>query len=202
MTTLPDELPALDVPPGPVRAEPLPADRPVRWGVLATGKIADAVVPDLLGLDECEVVAVASRRQESADTFAARHGIPTAYGDYRSLVADPDVDVVYVATPHALHREHVELAFEAGKAVLCEKPLTLTAGDAEHLVGLAGERNLFLMEAMWMRCNPVVRRLRQLLASAARAARPAGSAATGRRPPGSSTRCGAAAPCWTWGSTR
>lgn len=165
MTTLPDELPGLDVPPGPVRTAALPADRPVRWGVLATGKIADTVVPDLQRLDECEVVAVAARRRDSADAFAARHGIPTAYGDYRALVADPDVDVVYVATPHALHREHVELAFEAGKPVLCEKPLTLTAGDAEHLVTLARERSLFLMEAMWMRCNPVVRRLRQLLAS-------------------------------------
>ena len=165
VTTLPDDLPTLDVTPGPVRAEPLPADRPVRWGVLATGKIAGAVVPDLVGLDDCEVVAVAARRQESADAFAARHGIPTAYGDYRSLVEDPDVDVVYVATPHALHREHVELAFEAGKPVLCEKALTLTAGDAERLVALARERNLFLMEAMWMRCNPVVRRLQQLLGS-------------------------------------
>jgi predicted dehydrogenase len=165
VTTLPDDLPTLDVPPGPVRAVPLPADRPVRWGVLATGKIAGVVVPDLLSLDECEVAAVAARRQESADAFAAQHGIGTAYGDYRSLVEDPDVDVVYVATPHALHREHVELAFEAGKPVLCEKPLTLTADDAEHLVALAREQDLFLMEAMWMRCNPVVRRLQQLLGS-------------------------------------
>jgi predicted dehydrogenase len=139
----------------------------VRWGVLATGKIANAVVPDVQSVEVCEVVAVAARRQDSADAFAARHGIRTAYGDYRSLVADPDVDVVYVATPHALHREHVELALEAGKAVLCEKPLTLTAGDAEALVTSARERSLFLMEAMWMRCNPVVRRLQQLLRSGA-----------------------------------
>ena len=75
--------------------------------------------------------------------------------------------MVYVATPHALHREHVELAFEAGKPVLCEKAFTLDAADAEHLVALARERNLFLMEAMWMRCNPLVRRLQQLLASGA-----------------------------------
>jgi predicted dehydrogenase len=135
--------------------------------VLATGKIASALVPDLLSLDECEVVAVASRRQESADAFAAEHGIATAYGDYRSLVEDPDVDVVYVATPHALHREHVELAFEAGKAVLCEKPLTLTAGDAEALVAMARERDLFLMEAMWMRCNPGIRRVTELIADGA-----------------------------------
>ncbi len=163
--TLPTDLPPLDVVPGPVLATPLPADRPVRWGVMATGKIATSMVGDLALLPECEVTAVAARRQESADAFAARHGIPTAYGDYRALVEDPDVDVVYVATPHSLHREHVELALDAGKAVLCEKSLTTTAAEAEELVAIARERGLFLMEAMWMRCNPMVRRLQQLLGS-------------------------------------
>jgi predicted dehydrogenase len=165
VTDLLDDLPDLDVTPGPVRAQPLPADRPVRWGILATGKIATAFVKDLALLEECEVAAVGARRQESADAFAAEHGIARAYGDYRALVEDPDVDVVYVATPHALHREHVELAFAAGKPVLCEKSLTLNAADAEHLVALARERNLFFMEAMWMRCNPLVRRVQQLIAS-------------------------------------
>jgi predicted dehydrogenase len=167
MTSLPDDLPSLEVSPGPSRAEPLPADRPVRWGILATGKIATSFAENLALLDECEIAAVGARRQESADAFADAHGIGTAYGDYRALVEDPSVDVVYVATPHSLHREHVELAFEAGKPVLCEKSLTLNAPDAEHLVALARERGLFLMEAMWMRCNPLVRRLQQLLASGA-----------------------------------
>jgi len=168
MTRLPDELtdlPPLDVPPGPSRTEPLPQDRPVGWGILATGKIATAFAKNLTLLDECRLAAVGARRQESADAFAREHGAARAYGDYRALVEDPAVDVVYVATPHALHREHVELAFEAGKPVLCEKALTLNAADAEHLVALARERNLFLMEAMWMRCNPVVRRMQQLVAS-------------------------------------
>jgi predicted dehydrogenase len=170
MTSLPDLLtdpPTLDVPPGPRRAEPLPEDRPVGWGILATGKIATAFTKNLALLDECRLAAVGARRQESADAFAAEHGVDKAYGDYRALVEDPAVDVVYVATPHALHREHVELAFEAGKPVLCEKALTLNATDAEHLVALARERNVFLMEAMWMRCNPVVRRMQQLVASGA-----------------------------------
>src|SRR6478672_5737152 len=149
-SSLPEDLPPLDVTPGPVRAQPLPADRPVRWGILATGKIATAMVRNLALLDECAVVAVGARRQESADAFAAEHRIGRAYGDY-----------------HALHREHVELAFEAGKAVLCEKALTLDAPEAEHLVALAREKELFLMEAMWMRCNPLVRRLQQLMASGA-----------------------------------
>jgi predicted dehydrogenase len=165
MTSLTDDLPSLEVTPGPSRAVPLPADRPVRWGILATGKIATAFARDLALLEECEIAAVGARRQESADAFAAEHGAARAHGDYRSLVEDPDVDVVYVATPHALHREHVELAFEAGKPVLCEKAFTLTAPDAAHLVALSREKNLFLMEAMWMRCNPLVRRLQQLVAT-------------------------------------
>jgi predicted dehydrogenase len=165
MTSLPDDLPALDVLPGPSRAEPLPPDRPVGWGILATGKIATAFASNLALLDECRIAAVGARRQESADAFAREHGAASAYGDYRALVEDPAVDVVYVATPHALHREHVELAFEAGKPVLCEKSLTLNAADAEELVALARERNLFLMEAMWMRCNPLVRRMQQLVHS-------------------------------------
>jgi predicted dehydrogenase len=163
MTSLPNDLGPLDVTPGPVRATPLPADRPVRWGVLATGKIATSFVRNLALLDECDVAAVGARRQESADAFAAEHGIDAAYGDYRALVEDPAVDVVYVATPHSLHREHVELAFDAGKPVLCEKALTLTAGDAERLVARARAENLFFMEAMWMRCVPMIRRLRQLV---------------------------------------
>ena len=165
MTSLPSDLPPLDVAPGPVRAEPLPAGRPVRWGILATGKIARAFVRDVGGLNECDVRAVGSRSQESADAFAEAHGIATAHGDYRSLVEDPDVDVVYVASPHSMHREHVELAFAAGKAVLCEKALTLNAADAELLVASAREKGLFLMEAMWMRCDPLIRRLQQLVAA-------------------------------------
>jgi predicted dehydrogenase len=165
MTSLTDDLEPLEVSPGPSRAEPLPPDRPVRWGVLATGKIATSFVKDVALLEDCEVAAVGARRRESAEAFAREHGVPTAYGDYRSVVEDPAVDVVYVATPHSLHREHVELALGAGKPVLCEKAFTLNAVDAEHLVALARDRNLFLMEAMWMRCNPLIRRLQQLVAS-------------------------------------
>jgi len=167
MTSLPDLDAPLEPARGPVRAEPLPAHRPVRWGILATGAIAHTFVRDLQLLEDCEVVAVGSRRQESADAFAAEHRVPASYGDYRRLVEDPAVDVVYVASPHALHRDHVELALDAGKAVLCEKSITLTAADAEHLAALAHERGLFLMEAMWMRCHPLVRRLRQLAGSGA-----------------------------------
>jgi predicted dehydrogenase len=158
-------LPPLTVDPGPALAEPLPDDRPVRWGILATGGIARAFAHDLLLLPDAELTAVASRRVDAAEAFCAEVGTPgltRAYGCYEALVADPLVDVVYVATPHALHHEHVLLALAAGKAVLCEKALTLTAREAEELVEVARTRRLFLMEAMWMRCNPVVRRLLQL----------------------------------------
>ena len=160
-------LPALDVPSGPSVNAPLPADRPVRWGILATGKIARGFAENLALLPDAEIAAVGARRLESAQEFADRFGAARAYGSYTELVEDPDVDVVYVATPHALHKEHVLLAFEAGKPVLCEKALTLNAPDAEELVAEARARGLFFMEAMWMRCNPVVRRLRQLADSGA-----------------------------------
>ncbi|MFG2768866.1 Gfo/Idh/MocA family protein [Streptomyces sp. NPDC048350] len=135
----------------------------VRWGVLATGGIAAKFAGDLLAADDAEVVAVASRTEASARAFADRFGIPKAYGSWAALVADPDVDVVYVATPHHAHREAAGLALEAGKAVLCEKALTLNAREAEELAALARDRGLFLMEAMWMYCNPLVRQLAELV---------------------------------------
>ena len=137
----------------------------MRWGILATGGIAGGFAEALALLPDAELGAVASRRLDSAEAFAATHGTPggtRAYGSYAALVEDPDVDVVYVATPHALHHEHVMLALDAGKPVLCEKAFTMNAREAEDLVAAARARDLFLMEAMWMRCNPVVRRLRQL----------------------------------------
>ncbi|MFE2560189.1 Gfo/Idh/MocA family protein [Streptomyces sp. NPDC059352] len=135
----------------------------VRWGILATGGIAERFTTDLLTLDGAEVVAVASRTEASAKAFADRFGIPRAYGDWDGLFADEDVDVVYVATPHHAHREAAGRALEAGKAVLCEKALTLNTREAEELVDLSRDRGLFLMEAMWMYCNPLIRRLAELV---------------------------------------
>jgi len=165
VTALPSTLPPLELTPGPRLAEPLPADRPVGWGILATGKIARAFAQNLTLLPDARIAAVGARRLESAQAFAKEYGAAAAHGSYRQLVEDPEVDVVYVASPHALHHGHVMLAFEAGKPVLCEKALTLNAVQAEHLVAEARQRRLFFMEAMWMRCNPMVRRLQQLLAT-------------------------------------
>ncbi|MFV2118805.1 Gfo/Idh/MocA family protein [Streptomyces sp. Act-28] len=138
--------------------------RKVRWGVLATGGIAASFTRDLLDMpDEAEVVAVASRSAAPAEAFAERFGIPRAYGTWAELAADDGIDVVYVATPHAAHRAAAGLCLEAGRAVLCEKPFTLNLREAEELVDLARERGTFLMEAMWMYCNPVVRRLAEVV---------------------------------------
>ncbi|WP_033327750.1 Gfo/Idh/MocA family protein [Streptomyces yerevanensis] len=135
----------------------------VRWGVLATGGIAAAFTADLVDLPDAEVVAVASRTEESAKAFADRFGIPRAYGDWGALAQDEDVDVVYVATPHSAHRAAAGLCLEAGRNVLCEKAFTLNSREAEELVALAKERGSFLMEAMWMYCNPLIRRLKELI---------------------------------------
>ncbi|MFF2212007.1 Gfo/Idh/MocA family protein [Streptomyces antibioticus] len=135
----------------------------VRWGILATGGIAAAFTADLVDLPDAEVVAVASRTETSARAFAERFGIPRAYGGWEALAEDPDIDVVYVATPHSAHRAAAGLCLKAGRAVLCEKPFTLNVREAEELVALARQEGRFLMEAMWMYCNPVVRRLKALI---------------------------------------
>ncbi|WP_433342687.1 Gfo/Idh/MocA family protein [Streptomyces sp. CA-253872] len=137
--------------------------RPVRWGVLATGGIAATFAADLLTVPGAELVAVGSRSQESARAFAARFTVPRAHGSWAALAADEEVDVVYVATPHTAHLEAARLCLEAGRGVLCEKPLTLNARQAAGLVDLARARDVFLMEAMWTYVNPLVRRLKSLV---------------------------------------
>ncbi|MDN3020628.1 Gfo/Idh/MocA family oxidoreductase [Streptomyces sp. S.PB5] len=138
-------------------------EQSVRWGILATGGIAAAFTADLVDLPDAEVVAVASRSEASAQAFAERFGIDRAYGEWGALAEDADIDVVYVATPHSAHRAAAGLCLEAGRNVLCEKAFTLNAREAEELVGLARERGSFLMEAMWMYCNPLVRQLKALV---------------------------------------
>jgi predicted dehydrogenase len=143
------------------------ATTPIRWGILATGTIATAFTQDLALLPDAVAVAVGSRTPAAARAFADRHGIDRAYGSWRELAEDSEVDVVYVATPHAAHHAAAKLCLRAGKAVLCEKPLTLDAAQAEDLVATARAHGVFLMEAMWTRANPVVRRLVALVAAGA-----------------------------------
>jgi predicted dehydrogenase len=140
---------------------------PIRWGILATGTIAARFVADLRRLPDAEVLAVGSRSQAAADAFARRHAIPRAYGDWAALAADRDLDVVYVATPHSAHLAAAAQCLAAGRAVLCEKPLTLDAGSARELIDTARAAGVFLMEGMWTRCNPTIRRLVELVGAGA-----------------------------------
>jgi predicted dehydrogenase len=126
----------------------------VRWGVLAPGWIAGKFCAALRRGTTQEIVAVASRSLDRARAFAAEHGAATAYGSYEELVADPRVDIVYVASPHSEHHRQARLALEAGKPVLVEKAFTRTAAEARDLVALARSRNLFLLEGMWSRFLP------------------------------------------------
>jgi predicted dehydrogenase len=138
---------------------------PIRWGVLSTGHIAGVFAADLKILPDHRLAAVASRTQAKADSFAAEHGdaATTAYPSYTALAADPDVDIVYIATPHSEHHANARLCLEAGKHVLCEKAMTVNAAECADLIELAAERGLFLMEAMWMRTNPLHHKMIELL---------------------------------------
>ena len=140
-----------------------PKAEPVRWGILATGGIAASFTADLLDMADAQVIAVGSRSPEPAKRFAERFGIPRSYGSWAELAADEELDVIYVATPHAAHRAAAGLCLEAGRAVLCEKAFTLNAREANELIGLARTHDRFLMEAMWTYCDPVVRRMTGLV---------------------------------------
>jgi predicted dehydrogenase len=135
-----------------------------RWGILGTGGIARQFTQDLL-LDGHAVAAVGSRTRESAERFAALFELPAAHASYEALVADPSVELVYVATPHPFHYANARLALEAGKHVLVEKPFTLNAAEAQALVTLAAARGLLILEAMWTRWLPHMTRLRQIVAA-------------------------------------
>jgi predicted dehydrogenase len=132
-----------------------------RWGILATGHIARSFATNLHAVPDAVIAAVGSRSRDSAAAFARDLGDSETrvHGSYDDLVADPDVDVVYVASPHSLHLEHARLAFAAGKPVLCEKPVAVSRADGQALFDAAD--GLFCMEAMWMACHPLVADLRR-----------------------------------------
>lgn len=143
------------------------ASQLIRWGILGTGAIANRFAEDFVHVTDARLVAVGSRTEEKARAFGAGFGIPNRYGSYRALADDPEVQAVYIATPASSHKADIELCLQAGKAVLCEKPFTVNAGEAEEVIALARRNRVFLMEAMWTRFLPVVIRLRELLAQRA-----------------------------------
>ncbi len=136
----------------------------LRWGILGTGWIADMFVRSLGRHTQQVVRSVGSRTQEAADRAAAAWGVPGAHGSYEALVADPDVDIVYVATPHNFHLPHALLAIEAGKHVLVEKPVGLDAQEARSIGAAAEQAGVFCMEAMWSLFLPKFDVIRQLRA--------------------------------------
>ena len=138
-----------------------------RWGFVATGSIAATLADELAQVEGAVPFAVASRSVARARAFAETHGFERAYGSYDELLADTGVDVVYVATPHAQHHAVARRALEGGKPVLVEKAFTVSLAAARDLVALARSRELFCMEAMWMRFLPVMGRLRSLVADGA-----------------------------------
>jgi predicted dehydrogenase len=139
--------------PPPRTPDPMAAPT-VRWGVLAPGWIAGQFADALRRGTRQEIVAVGSRNVDRARAFADEYGAPAAYGSYEELVADPGVDIVYVASPHSEHHRQATLALEAGKPVLVEKAFTRNAAEARDLVDLARSRGAFLLEAMWSRFLP------------------------------------------------
>ena len=136
----------------------------IRWGILGTGNIANSFATGVAPMPDAQLAAVGSRSQASADACGDRFNIPRSHPTYADLANDPDVDVIYIATPHTLHLENTLLCLDAGKAVLCEKPFTINAAQARQAIERAQQRNLFLMEAVWMRYMPLMVKIRQMLA--------------------------------------
>ena len=140
-------------------------DRILRVGIIGTGWIAEKAAITLNGLKECEAYAVGSRTREKAEAFAQQWSIAKAYGSYDELIADPDVDLVYIGTPHSHHFDVTKAALLAGKPCLVEKAFMANARQTKEIIDLAHERRVFLAEAIWTRYQPAVGIIRDLLDS-------------------------------------
>ncbi|MBI2775709.1 MAG: Gfo/Idh/MocA family oxidoreductase [Chloroflexi bacterium] len=138
----------------------------VRWGILSTASIArQKVIPGIQGADRCRVLAIASRDPARATEVAREAGIPTAHGSYEALLADPNVDAVYIPLPNHLHADWTIAAARAGKHILCEKPMAMTPADAERMIEVAEAEGVRLMEAFMYRLHPSWVAVRELVAS-------------------------------------
>jgi predicted dehydrogenase len=138
---------------------------PVRWGLLSTARINEAIIDGAAGTDTTEIVAVASRDQARADAYAAEHGLARAHGSYEALLDDDDVEVVYNSLPNSLHVEWSIRALEAGKHVLCEKPMDKRPDAVERAFDAADEAGRLLMEGFMYRHHPQTKRFAELVAS-------------------------------------
>ena len=136
----------------------------IRWGLIGLGSISRKFAVGLQAAPDAECYAVASRSQQKAAAFGEEFGAAKCYGSYAALANDPNVDAVYIGTPHTLHKSNTLLCLHGGRHVLCEKPFAVNRREAQEMVELAREKKLFLMDAMWTRCFPAMAKLRQLLA--------------------------------------
>lgn len=128
----------------------------IRWGILGTGKIAKAFATALQETPGAKLAAVASRTVDSATSFGTEYGVERCHGSYQALADDPEVDVIYIGTPHPMHHENALMCLNGGKGVLVEKSFTMNRRQAEDIINLARQKKLFVMEAMWTRFMPAV----------------------------------------------
>ena len=135
----------------------------INWGIIGTGKIARTFTQDLRRVENAVIYGVASRSGQKAKTFAGEFNAEKSYGSYEALAADPDIDVVYIATPHVFHFENSMLCLKQGKHVLCEKPMGMHAGQVKTMIAEARKRKLFLMEGIWTRFIPATGLLLDLI---------------------------------------
>lgn len=131
-----------------------------RWGIIGPGSIAHKFATGLRALDDAQIVAVGSRSQERADAFADAYDVPNRHASYEALAEDPEVDAIYVATPHPFHKENSILCLKAGKPVLCEKPFTINQHETIEVIEVARGEGVFLMEAMWTRFLPITQQVK------------------------------------------
>ena len=139
---------------------------PLRWGIIGCGSIANRLGNDVARLEDHQLQAIASRDASKAEAYAEKFGVLTQHTGpdaYTNVVNDPDVDIIYIATPHNFHKEQALMAIAAGKPVLCEKPFTVNTAEAEVVIAAAREKGTFLMEGVWSRCFPVWRKVMELI---------------------------------------
>ena len=137
----------------------------IRWGIIGPGRIARSFANDMAFAPHAELHAVASRQLAGAQEFAEAFGVPRAYASYAELFADPEVDAIYIATPHSHHKDQAIAALRAGKHVLCEKPATVTAAELEEVISVAKQERRYFMEAMWTYFFPVIQKAQEWVAS-------------------------------------
>ena len=137
------------------------SDAAIRWGIIGGGRIARTFATDINFAPHATLAAVASRQLSRAQVFADEFSVPTAYGSYEEILADPTIDAIYIATPHSHHKEQSIAALRAGKHVLCEKPATISPAELEEVIAVAVQEQRYFMEGMWSYFMPVIQKARE-----------------------------------------